>query len=402
MYAPVTLLSLCLVAQAVLADTIPEGPPRVFAAYYTWYGAPWGQAGAFAHWTYDRKDNEDSSQGTYDPENVVLPPAIRALSSGAYPLIGPYDSMEPEVVRWHMRLAKAAGIDAFLVDWWGPATWQTPKGWTHDVFVNTVLPVAEQEGFKVALFDECPQFVDDFEQVCRWTTTYLKRFKDSPAWLHIDGKPVWAVYQLWEGKLTADQGKELIRRVEAQVGPVFWIFDRMRCRATGPGEIELFTPTDWLKIDSLDCIMGYAMFSTWAVDTYEGLKPLYADFARQVQEAGRRVMLPVHPGHDNRRINPKPYWMKRRNGETLSGFWRAAMQAQADYILITSFNEWPETTVVEPSLTWGDPYQYLRQVAQLQGRTFEAPPLPAPDRLDPLAAQYLRNRYPTSASADGR
>jgi len=27
----------------------------------------------------------------------------------------------------------------------------------------------------------------------------------------------------------------------------------------------------------------------------------------------------------------------------------------ADIIGITSFNEWPETTIVEPPLTWGDP-----------------------------------------------
>ena len=38
----------------------------------------------------------------------------------AYPLAGVYDSDDPATVRRHIRLAKAAGIDGFLVDWWGP------------------------------------------------------------------------------------------------------------------------------------------------------------------------------------------------------------------------------------------------------------------------------------------
>lgn len=386
-------LVLVLLTGVVLMGCLAQAAPPVFAVYYTWYGTPWGAKGNFGPWAFTPKPDQEGLR-KLDPGYVTLPPSIRDLHSAGYPLIGPYDSMDKEVVRWHIRLAKAAGLDAFLVDWWGPAGWQTPSGWTRDVFINTVLPVAEEEGFKVALFDECPQFVDDFEAVVQWTSDALKQFKDSPAYLHIDGQPVWYVYQLWEGKLSPAQGAELIQRVEAEVGPVYWIFDRLLCRhSSTPGQMELYVPEGWPEVAGVDCFTGYALFSTWPIDTYEGLAPLYKGYAELVHHAGHKVMLPLHPGHDNSRQNPEPYRMPRRDGETFRGFWRAAEEADSDFLMVTSFNEWPETTIIEPSLTWGDPYQYLKLIAELKGGLFTAPPLPPMAHVDPLMVEYLERRY---------
>ena len=365
--------------------------PLAMAYYYTWYGTPWGKAGSFQKWSDPKKAGPLAPKGT-DANVIALPPAIRQTRSGAYPLVGLYDSMNPDVVRWHIRLAKAAGLDAFLVDWWAEAGWQTPRHWTRDVFRDVVLPIAEEEDFKIVLFDETPQFVDNFAQVKRWTREALTRYGKSPAYLKIDGKPVWAVYQLWEGKLTPDQGRELIRETEAAVGPVYWIFDKMRARGKAKGGIELFCPEEWLKIKEIDCISGYAMFSTWRVDEYAKLKPLYARFSQSVHAAGKQIMLPVHPGHDNRLINDKPYHIERRNGKTYRGFWRAAVEGGSDFIGIASFNEWPETTVIEPALTWPDPYFYLRLTAEFQGTSFTPPALPPLASLDPLMAAFLKDR----------
>ena len=53
-----------------------------------------------------------------------------------------------------------------------------------------------------------------------------------------------------------------------------------------------------------------------------------------------------------------------------------ATAAGADMISITSFNEWPETTVVEPALTWPDPYLYLKILAEFRGIRWRTPLLP--------------------------
>jgi hypothetical protein len=86
----------------------------------------------------------------------------------------------------------------------------------------------------------------------------------------------------------------------------------------------------------------------------------------------------MHPALDNRVIQPKEgFEIPFREGETLEGYHAAALAAGADVLLLTSFNEWPEGTVVEPSADWPDPYRHLRQVARWKGREFVPPPLPA-------------------------
>jgi hypothetical protein len=68
--------------------------------------------------------------------------------------------------------------------------------------------------------------------------------------------------------------------------------------------------------------------------------------------------------------------MPRRDGQTLRDYLRAATDARADYLMVTSWNEWPETTVVEPSSSWADPYLYLKVFAEWKGVSFAPPPLP--------------------------
>jgi hypothetical protein len=89
------------------------------------------------------------------------------------------------------------------------------------------------------------------------------------------------------------------------------------------------------------------------------------------------MLLPVHPGHDNSRFRDDPYVMSRRDGQTFRDYLRAATDAGADFILVTSWNEWPESTVIEPSSSWEDPYLYLKILAEWKGVKFAVPPLPS-------------------------
>ena len=86
--------------------------PLLLANYYAWY-----HKGDFARkpWSGWTRPEARENPRALAVQREGEPP----LSSAAYPLIGPYDSADPAVARWHVRLAQAAGIDAFLVDWWG-------------------------------------------------------------------------------------------------------------------------------------------------------------------------------------------------------------------------------------------------------------------------------------------
>lgn len=359
-----------LIATVVAGGVSAEPPrPTVLAAYYIWYADGAHAAHPWRHWTHPDvvRQGGDPAGRPGDP-----PP-----SSAAYPLAGLYSSRDPAVAEWHMRLARAAGIDAFLVSWWGP------HQETDETFARVTLPAAERAGFKVALLDELAQFHHDHEAYARGLAHALARFADSPAWLRMDGRPVVYLYQVASNPgLTPAAFASVRRHVEDRVGPVFWIVDKIAHdhHAGRPGRRKCI-PAEWLPVDGVDAFAFYSTFSHFRADRHEDLVDEYRHIAGQAHAAGRRVVLPVHPGHDNTRWRADGYRMPRRDGDTLRDYLRAATDAGADAILVTSWNEWPETTVVEPAATWDDPYLFLRILAAWRGKAFEVPEgPPAPDR----------------------
>jgi hypothetical protein len=140
-----TVLLLVVLPLAPLgAPQATEGKPSLWAVYYSWYETATGPHGRWSQWMDDKK-----SAGKPLPK------------SKAQPLIGYYDSDDPVIVRWHIRLAKAADIDAFLVSWWGGANL------SGAAFEKVVLPVAAEEGFKVAMCSELAQFHQDVKVLTR-------------------------------------------------------------------------------------------------------------------------------------------------------------------------------------------------------------------------------------------
>lgn len=351
-----------------------EGRPRplLLANYYTWYATGSGPHKTWTHWVRhdvaDRMNREARESGELVEH---LDPA--RIASVFWPLVGLYDSDDREIVRWHIRLAKAAGIDAFLVDWWGPGDWQRVPRLTEFAFEDVVLPIAEEEGFQVALLDETAQFRPNWNEVKQWAVKYLSRYKDSPAYLHIEGKPVYYLYQVpFNPSLTPERFRDLREYVEERTGPVYWIVDAI---SNEGGNLRV--PAEWLAVSEIRAFSFYGTFSIFREYGYDELIGRYQNVVRQAHESKKKMLLPVHPGHDNlREGNPERFEMPRRDGETLRSYLRAASDAAADFVMVTSFNEWPESTVVEPSSSWQDPYQYLKILADWKGVTFEAPPLP--------------------------
>lgn len=371
-----------------------EERPMILAYYYTWYTTAYGKHDEWSMWM--RKSPTTLYPEGTDADVIVYPPAIRRIASCAYPLIGPYDSDTREVVRWHIRLAKAAGIDGFFVDVWGQLIDVCRRS-----LLDVILPVAEEEGFKIAVYDEAAQFHGDIDDNVAWAVDYLKRCKDSPAYLHIDGKPVYGVYQVWEGRMRPEQGRAYFSKVEEQVGDVYWIVDRVVARPGGdrPDGIDGFKIADgWADLDDIDAFSQYATFSTVREYRPHVLGGWFKRVVDEIHALGKRAVIPVHPGLDSRAIQLDEvegpdgvHWtIPRAGGRTLRAYLHAAEASGADIITITSFNEWPETTNVEPSMTWPDPYLYLKILADYTGREWQAPPLPPEDVLDPAIRPHLR------------
>jgi hypothetical protein len=202
----------------------------------------------------------------------------------------------------------------------------------------------------------------------------FKRVKDNPAYLCMDGKPVVYLYQVpFAPRLTPETYATLTNDVEKEIGPVYWMMDKVGNAQDG----GLIFPENWLGIPNVQMMGFYGTFSLRRIWKYEELAPHYRRVTQQARAAGKEVFLPVHPGHDNSGFRPDDYFViPRDDGATLRGYLRAVADAGADVALLTSFNEWPETTIVEPSSSWPDPYLYLKLLAEWKGVGFTAPPLP--------------------------
>lgn len=346
--------------------------PLLLANYYTWYHDGSHPKLAWRGWT--RNESETNSRALAKQRGDEPPP-----SSALRPLVGLYDSRDRAVADWHVALAKAAGIDALLVDWWGSHLGRDENA------EKGIIAACEAGGLAWAILDERAQFHHDLEAYAGWVIEAMQDYFSKPHYLKIDGRPVWYLYQVAQNPgLTPDEFSLLRRRVEREVGDVHWIVDKIEhdhaAARAGQEDREKRIPKEWLELKEVDAFAFYSTFSNFRADRYEQLVGRYRYLTNLAHRAGKRMLLPVHPGHDNSyfRADGDCYVMPRHDGQTLRDYLRAACDAGADYIMVTSWNEWPESTVIEPSADWDDPYHALRLLAQWRGTPFV--PIPPPER----------------------
>jgi hypothetical protein len=80
---------------------------KVYVHYMPWFETPatsgngqWGQ-----HWTMANEN-----------PNIILANGRREIASYFYPMIGPYDSDDRDVIDYHLLLMKYSGIDGIIID----------------------------------------------------------------------------------------------------------------------------------------------------------------------------------------------------------------------------------------------------------------------------------------------
>ena len=88
-------------------------PTKVYMHYMPWFQTPSSLGGTGgSSWGYHWRMN------TQNP-NIVDASGKRQIASHYYPMIGPYDSTDPDVLEYHMLLMKYSGVDGILIDWYG-------------------------------------------------------------------------------------------------------------------------------------------------------------------------------------------------------------------------------------------------------------------------------------------
>ena len=87
--------------------SIVASRPLVLAHYMPWYAAPPVSADWGWHWTMNHFNPHHATNGRRD------------IASHYTPLIGPYDSADPDVLECQTLQMKIAGIDGVIIDWYG-------------------------------------------------------------------------------------------------------------------------------------------------------------------------------------------------------------------------------------------------------------------------------------------
>jgi len=310
--------------------------PHVLAFYYPWYRTPF-YSGYWWHWNGDG----------HDPEEFVEP-GRRDIAAIHYPASGVYDSLDSDTLARHVSDSLDAGIDGWIVSWWGQG----------DVGLATVLDHLEERGssMKVAAYYEIVPGCGGQDYLCmdvpsaqkiRAVTDdllyILDNFGDHPNYLKVGGRPVVFVYTRAIAQAYF-QWETIISDVRAVCS--FYI----------SGDANL-TVTDFIIPRGFDQVHFYN--PTWQI-AYLGFDTLdYCGFVERVRARGFDVALTVIPGYDDSALvesRPNPIIIDRQDGELYQALWDISISCKPDWVLVTSFNEWHEGTEVEPSLEFGDQY----------------------------------------------
>lgn len=301
-----------------------DGRP-VFVHYLPWFSTPttlgagkWGW-----HWTMDTRD-----------PNVVDADGRRQIASHDYPTIGPYDSADPAVLRYHLLLMKYAGVDGVLVDWYGTAGTNADLT-TLQRNAELLVQQATAIGMPFALVYE-DRFARGADDV-RTSLAYARdHYFSLPGYIRLPatGKPYLGVF----GPITVTSADDWRSIVDA-IGPVdlrtLWNNDAAGAAADGQFSwpYSSGTGSDWAGR-----LQNYYALST---------------------ATGRRVTGVGFPGFDDYyaegETNGKTLFTIPANGvatlqQTLA---LAAGSSAVDSFQIATWNDFGEGTEIEPTVQQG-------------------------------------------------
>jgi hypothetical protein len=288
------------------------------------------------------------------------------------PLLGYYQSRNPNTIAAHFAWAKASGIDVLAVSF-------------ERRIPEDLLEQAQRTGIQITPYLE---FVRgntmagkpvDFAESARNLAGYAKKYPKA-LWT-IGGRPVILAYK---------------RTLDETATPEFWAETLLGLRKEGLeftilGDISpvgVSANDDskkkiaerWMAI--FDGLHSYHILFQMRKDpTPELMKSrclkLYEQELAILRKRGRIACLTVMPGWDNRpKQLPKgePFMVVNRlDGEIYKAQWEAALSAGGgpDLVMVTSFNEWYEGGTIEPSCSTGTRYLEITRSfsAKFRGRS---------------------------------
>jgi hypothetical protein len=347
-------------------------PPKLMVAYQPWFLAKPFQGSWGWHWTMNH----------YNPDTFDAL-GRRNIASHFYPLIGPYDSRDPDVCEYHALLMKVAGIDGAIVDWNGySALYDYPQGNIGTIRLFSALKAANLS------FAICYEDQSIAQQILNGLITpaqavsqaqfdmqyILDHWANQATYLTLDAKPV--LLNFGPQYFYAESDWASILSVFPTGAQFFPLDNRLGTVAAG----AFPWPPMWQSVGGV--------LAPESLDQY--LDGFYAGAASWPGVVGLAVP-GFHDIYQEAGVQPSYGYLDARSGLTFSETFDRALANQAPVIQLVTWNDFGEGTNIEPTLDYQ--YQYLIHVQDV-ARGLHSLPYAVTDLTLPNSIYTLRKAHP--------
>lgn len=267
-----------------------------------------------------------------------------------------YDSSDDQTIDRQIAQAAQAGITGFITSWPGPRT-------TQDATLAKLFAhAASYERNTGTHFVSSIYFESDVDGIRNHLRGALHHvithYTTDPHYFRWHGKPVIFIWDpLGNGRTLStwaalrqhlDPGHHLIWSAEGTDTSLLSVFDGL----------HLFSAGYWGLLNGTMASVDQNFRSR--INAYNA-----AHGTQKIWAAG------VEPGYDDTRVPGRTgaYTVPRNKGATYRTSWAAAMSSGPDWITITTFNEWFEGAMIEPSVSYGSLYLNLTKQYSQQWRS---------------------------------
>jgi hypothetical protein len=247
--------------------------------------------------------------------------------------INPYHSWDTGVMAQHVAQIAGAGIDGMVVAWYGP----TEANNQTETNFRTLLDLAAANGITALLSVDLGSgaWFTSVQEVIDGLNYALSVHANHPAYFRYNGRPV--LFFWYQGRYSLDDWAYIRQQVDPDHNSI-WI-------------------AEGAMPDAMPTFDGLHMYTiSWAENVYA----TESQWAATTRSRGGIWVGTAMPGWDNT-LTPQSerYVRERADGAFLRETFSAAAATAPEMLLITSWNEWWESTHIEPSALYGDSYLNL-------------------------------------------
>jgi hypothetical protein len=268
----------------------------------------------------------------------------------------PYNSDDRAAMARQVDQAQGAGIDAFVLNWWG-------KGNRTEKNLKTLLDVAAEKGFRAAVdFDINSPVMGGVESYADNLRHLHTVHAAHPAYLRVRGRPVVFFYNV--SRLPVATWRSLRDQADPDRSAL-WIGEGIDLAYQ-----SVFDGHHLYSVTWPNRIPPSQTLSTWGdrVRTYN-----------RDHGTDKLWVATVMPGYDDRKVRAQAGFSRSRDGgDYYRQSWEAAIASQPQWVIVNSFNEWMEASHIEPSQAFGSLYLDLTREWAGRFRSAEYTPLPDP------------------------